>query len=543
MRPIITPFILCLAASGIRATPTIDWVTIGNPSNKPDAAGLGSVRYVYSISRNEISISQYAEFLNAVASVSDQHFLYTTSMGWKPADVPGLGTMGIQRDGGPGDYGYKEIGSGQRPICYVSWFRAARYCNWLHNGCKTGAEAAGTTEDGAYTLRGAQDGIILKNPEAKFWIPTEDEWHKAAYYDPTLQGGSGGYWLSPTRSNSIASNLFSVPGAANLQLETLAQVSNGLTSFLTDGGAYGPDSQTFYGINDMAGNVQEWIDAVVGGDSRGIRGGSWSKFSTSQKRPGFEWEDSLTGFRIAGYGMAVLSLLDQSGAEIVGGSGVGGFTSIRSVRRFTVVNNGAGVLSGLGSSIEGAAAGDFSVTPIIPQQLIPGARADIEVRFAPTVQGPRTAELRVSSDQQQQPLVVKLEGDDPMPSEAWRLANFGSPENIGDGADSSDPDRDGISNIVEFSLGSNPNVPSADLGEIVKNGSVLEYRYWRAKAAVSEMSFVREFASSPNGPWQQTGGTAETIISDDGVRQRVLVTTPASSAIERRFVRLRVTRR
>jgi hypothetical protein len=293
----------------------------------------------------------------------------------------------------------------------------------------------------------------------------------------------------------------------------------------------------------MAGNVQEWIDAVVGDDERGIRGGSWWQFSSGGKKPGFEWEDSLTGFRIAGYGMAVLSLLNQSGAEVDGGSVVGGFTSIRSVRRFTVVNNGAGVLSGLAASIEGAAAGDFSVTPIIPQQLMPGARAEIEVRFAPTVQGPRTAELRVSADQQPQPLVIKLEGNDPIPSEAWRLANFGSPENTGIGADSSDPDRDGISNIVEFSLGSDPNLPSADLGEITKNGNILEYRYWRSKAAVSEMTFIREFAPSPNGPWQQTAGTAETLLIDDGVRQRVQVNTPASTSVERRFVRMRITRR
>jgi hypothetical protein len=35
----------------------------------------------------------------------------------------------------------------------------------------------------------------------------------------------------------------------------------------------------------------------------------------------------------------------------------------------------------------------------------------------------------------------------------------------------------------------------------------------------------------------------ETILSDDGSRQRVLVTTPASAAIEKRFVRLRVSRK
>ena len=42
--------------------------------------------------------------------------------------------------------------------------------------------------------------------DAKVWIPTENEWLKAAYYDPTLNGGEGGYWTWATRSNDLPGN-------------------------------------------------------------------------------------------------------------------------------------------------------------------------------------------------------------------------------------------------------------------------------------------------------------------------------------------------
>ena len=43
-----------------------------------------------------------------------------------------------------------------RPVNYVSFWDAARFANWLHNGQPTGAQGAGTTEDGAYINVGNQ---------------------------------------------------------------------------------------------------------------------------------------------------------------------------------------------------------------------------------------------------------------------------------------------------------------------------------------------------------------------------------------------------
>jgi formylglycine-generating enzyme required for sulfatase activity len=44
---------------------------------------------------------------------------------------------------------------------------------------------------------------------------------------------------------------------------------------LTDVGAYGANSDSFYGTNDQGGNVWEWNDAVILGYARGLRGGAW----------------------------------------------------------------------------------------------------------------------------------------------------------------------------------------------------------------------------------------------------------------------------
>src|SRR5688572_21011686 len=85
--------LLALPAAAV----TIDWVAVGDPGNAPDTevmndetTGYGDVAYAYWISQYEITNTQYAEFLNAVAA-TDTHGLYDTDMGFE----------GISRTGGP----------------------------------------------------------------------------------------------------------------------------------------------------------------------------------------------------------------------------------------------------------------------------------------------------------------------------------------------------------------------------------------------------------------------------------------------------------
>ncbi len=183
--PLASSLALALAvgiSSSAMATVTIDWVTVGNPGKLAQSSdnrnhsfgagdGLGNVDYTYQIGQYMVTNTQYAAFLNAAAK-SDPYGLYNTQMN---SSTQG----GITRSGSDGSYTYTvKAGMGNKPVLFVSWFDAARMANWMHNG-----QGSGSTETGAYTLNGATSGIFNKNVGATVWIPTEDEWFKAAYYN------------------------------------------------------------------------------------------------------------------------------------------------------------------------------------------------------------------------------------------------------------------------------------------------------------------------------------------------------------------------
>ena len=179
----------------------IEMVTVGNPGNGADAGNTsepntyGAVAETFQIGKYEVTNAQYAVFLNAVA-VTDTYGLFNSNM---ESNVRG----GIRRTGADGSYSYTaKSAMCDKPVNYVSWFDCARFCNWLHNGMPSGAQDASTTEQGAYTLDGATSGVsITRNAGAKYHLPAEDQWYKAAYHEPG--GDTDNYWLYPTRSNSI----------------------------------------------------------------------------------------------------------------------------------------------------------------------------------------------------------------------------------------------------------------------------------------------------------------------------------------------------
>jgi len=281
-RRCMAPAVLALGLLAVPPTGapavTIDWVTVGDPGNAADTSTYGAVGSVYRVGRHEVTIRQYADFLNAVAR-SDPHALYNTAMG---SDV---NVAGITRTGTSGAYSYGVIDNGgssaNRPIAYVSWFDAARFANWMENG-----QGNGDTETGAYTLNGATSGAaVAKNPGATFFVPSEDEWYKAAFYSAAKAGpGTPGYWTYATQSDAVPGN--TVGAGANQVNYYIGAYPNGAyatgggtytpsQNYLTDVGAY-TGSASFYGTFDQSGGVYEWNDLDgSAGSTRGLRGGSW----------------------------------------------------------------------------------------------------------------------------------------------------------------------------------------------------------------------------------------------------------------------------
>ncbi len=172
---------------------------VSEPGNPDDTTALGSVPNLFRIGLFEVTNREYVQFLNAVAD-DDANGLFDQNM-------TDSGRGGIIQGGIPGAYAYwaKENFS-DKPVNFVTWLSAARYCNWLHNGMPTGAQDPTTTERGAYDLSLPHDQIF-RSADARFFIPTHDEWYKAAYYDPFDPGADGGgspdYWKYPTRSDAL----------------------------------------------------------------------------------------------------------------------------------------------------------------------------------------------------------------------------------------------------------------------------------------------------------------------------------------------------
>jgi sulfatase modifying factor 1 len=240
-------------------------------------------------------------------AASDTYSLYNANMGVDP------NVAGIARSGSAGSYTYSVIGSGNRPVTYVSWFDAARFVNWLDHGQISGAEDATTTETGAYALNGAMSGIISSSLSGSgYRLPTESEWYKAAYY----RGAGGGYWTYPTSSSTLPNSRngsTTDPNSGNFFYnDGLGRGYNGgyavndstvppTGNALTDAGAF-TVATSHYGTYDQGGNASEWNDAVIG-SARGLRGGSWhdnpfylGASSRSSSSPG--GESPYVGFRV-----------------------------------------------------------------------------------------------------------------------------------------------------------------------------------------------------------------------------------------------------
>lgn len=241
-----------------------DFVTIGSPGNTADSAtGFGAVGYTYQISKYETTIAQWSQF-------------YNDSNSGKVGTFAGVNTY---------SYWYNFHSQGvDAPVSYVSIHQAAQYCNWLTTGSAT---------TGAYSIDGT--GAITaidrtyRNSEGKlFVLPTENEWHKAAYYT----GSNEDEWSLYAHGTDTA------PLAA---LTSWQYYNNGYIPNVARSAYVGAEEQN--GTLNMMGNIREWVEWPLSGNGR-ARGGYYGDGPSGLQSTSYssEWSPTVTskdyGFRI-----------------------------------------------------------------------------------------------------------------------------------------------------------------------------------------------------------------------------------------------------
>ncbi|MBN2294269.1 MAG: SUMF1/EgtB/PvdO family nonheme iron enzyme [Pirellulales bacterium] len=268
---------------------TLEFVSISASTNPTPAQtiavgldGFGIVEYDYRMGTYEITNDQWDKFLANLAPVTvagDPSSAYDESASYTGTYVP---------------------------TNRVSWYEGAQFVNWLNTS--TGHQAAykftGTQGQSDYTFAtwdtaDAWGGTNLyRHKDAYYFLPDEDEWFKAAYWNgtsiqdyatksgDTLHQGDGESGMGWNYYFGIYAT--DPPGPWNV----------------------GSGSEELNGTYDMMGNVWEWMESpssdpsYTAGSLRGLRGGCWEDFLSNlsasnhgSSSPSIEF--SSRGFRVA----------------------------------------------------------------------------------------------------------------------------------------------------------------------------------------------------------------------------------------------------
>lgn len=238
------------------------FVAVDNPGNANDTHGdgYGGVDYAYRIGKYEVTENQW----DAVVGADTDDLL--------------------------SDAGYW---SGEQPVADISWHEAAMFSNWLTSGDVT---------QGAYAINGSGEVTGIDRAGAAstygtvYVIPTEDEWYKAAYYDPTRPG----YWDYPTQHDDLTP-----PDGIDSAGDTV------FDAVFDDGYNHGHPNDvdnagvlSAYDTMGQGGNVWEWNETAID-SSRGVRGCHWGLHAGLMRassrfishHPAFD--DVDLGFRVA----------------------------------------------------------------------------------------------------------------------------------------------------------------------------------------------------------------------------------------------------
>jgi len=251
---------------------TIDFVDIGNTGNAADTTTYGAVPYEYRVGKYEVS-------QDVITKATASGMANVTAGAW---------TNG-------------------KPAATISWYEAAAFVNWLNTSAGNTAAYSLTFSNSSWSMAlqsssnawTAGGTNLYRNKNAFYFLPSENEWYKAAYYKGG--GTNAGYWLYPTASSSAPTAVASGTNAGSAVYNAAASVP----AIVNSAGGLSP-----YGTMGQGGNVQEWNESAFDGSNsssskgRAVRGGSWNG-TVGYLRSSLRLNDDPTlefdfiGFRVA----------------------------------------------------------------------------------------------------------------------------------------------------------------------------------------------------------------------------------------------------
>jgi hypothetical protein len=173
---------------------------------------VGDVPYEYEVGETEVTVEQYVAFLN-VADPTGANSLGLYLPTSHPDAWPKYGQIRKLPIAPPGEhYQVGDPAWADKPWGFANFENSARFVNSLFNGLvlsRVESSAAGfdyvtydvqlspTTETGMYDLERHVGGGATRDSNTGFVVPSQNEWIKAAYYDPA-GGGQFSYWQYPT---------------------------------------------------------------------------------------------------------------------------------------------------------------------------------------------------------------------------------------------------------------------------------------------------------------------------------------------------------
>ena len=291
---------------------------------------VGGVDRRYRIGPLEVTVKQWVKFLNTVDPDGNaKRGLYKPTEG--SAGWPKYGSINRSSSAPDGrHYSVAYPDWNDKPYSFADFVQGARFANSLDNGRLLSKETS--TKNGfdyvAYKVRLARDSRTgmydLDHPGATrahgsgFVIPSQNEWIKAAYYDPT-GGGTDSYWKYPTNAGVFGDGTATAPSVATLNPGT-GDVTNARTQPLSNyhpqGGAaptwcpaaveprsdcsslnpFGIDPTTYadlyqgnvstvgqarttspWGTLDQGGNAVEWTDTITSSPTGSDDGRVWRR--------------------------------------------------------------------------------------------------------------------------------------------------------------------------------------------------------------------------------------------------------------------------